>query len=86
MKYYKTKRAAEDAAEENNYLLGQKMMPPYSSLPITSLTVEKAKKHQGFIVVLSYDVFDGGWAEITSNRCPQVELDNYLDIVAPKYL
>ncbi len=47
MKYYTTKREAEDAAEANNYLLGQEMSPPYESYPITSITVEKAKKIKG---------------------------------------
>jgi len=86
MKYYATKREAEDTAEANNYLIGQPMLKPFESYPITSITVEKAKKHQGFVVVLSHDVFDGGWAEITNFRCPQVELNDYLDVVAPPYL
>jgi hypothetical protein len=86
MKYYTTKREAEDAAEKNNYLIGREMVPPFETYPITSITVEKAKKHQGYIVVLSHDVFDGGWAEITNFRCPQVELDNYLDVMIPPYL
>ncbi len=86
MKYYTTKREAEDAAEANNYLIGQGMLKPYESYPITSITVEKAKKNQGFIVVLSHDVFDGGWAETTNFRCPQVSLEDYLEVVAPKYL
>ncbi len=86
MKFYKTKREAEDAAEANNYLIGQEMSPPYDSYPITSITVEKAKKHQGFIVILSNDVFDNGWPETTGFRCPQVELDDYLDVMAPLFL
>ena len=86
MKYYTTKREAEDAAEANNYLLGQEMSPPYESYPITSITVEKAKKNQGFIVVLSHDVFGNGWPETTGFCCPQVELDDYLDVMAPTFL
>lgn len=86
MKYYTTKREAEDAAEANNYLLGQGMLKPFQSYPITSITVEKAKKHQGFIVILSHDVFDGGWPETLGFRCPQVELDDYLSVMAPPYL
>jgi hypothetical protein len=69
MKYYPTKREVEDAAEENNYLIGHQMLKPFETYPITSITIEKAKKHQGFIVVLSHDVFDGGWAEI----CTEIE-------------
>ena len=86
MKYYATKREAEDAAETNNYLIGQELAPPFESYPITSITVEKAKKYQGFIVILSHDVFDGGWPETVGFRCPQVELENYLNVMAPPYL
>ncbi len=86
MKFYTTKREAEDAAEANNYLIGQPMLKPFESYPIKSITVEKAKKHQGFIVVLSHDVFDGGWPETTGFRCVQIDLDDYLDVVAPPYL
>jgi hypothetical protein len=86
MKYYLTKQEAEDAAEQYNYLLGQKMLKPYESYPITSITVEKAKKNQGFIVILSHDVFDGGWPEITGFRCPQVELDDFLNVTTTPFL
>ena len=86
MKYYPTKFEADIVANQNQHPIGQKLSPPFSSYPITSITVEKAKKHQGYIVVLSHDVFDGGWAEITNFRCPQVELDDYLDVMIPPYL
>ncbi len=86
MKYYKTKEQAEIAAFENHYLLGQEMAPPFETYPIQSITVEKSKIHQGFIVVLSHDVFDGGWPETVGFRCPQVELDDYLNVMAPPYL
>jgi hypothetical protein len=86
MKYYATKREAEDAAEANNYLIGQEMAPPFESYPITSITCEKAKSNFGFIVVLSHDIYDNGWPETTGFRCPQVELDNYLNVMAPPYL
>ena len=86
MKYYLTKREAEHVAEKNNYLIGQAMAPPFESYPITSMTIEKSKKHQGFIIVLSHDIFDGGWPETVGFRCPQVELDDYLNVMAPPYL
>ena len=86
MKYYKTKQEAELAAEENNYLIGQRLLHPYSALPITSITIEKAKRHQGFIVILSHDIFDGGWPEVTNQRCPQVELNYYLSFPVLKFL
>ena len=86
MKYYETKREAEDAADANNDLIGQQMLKPYESYPITSITVEKNPCGLGFIVVLSHDVFDGGWPETTNFRCPQVELNDYLDVVVPPYL
>jgi hypothetical protein len=86
MKYYATKREAEVAAEANNYLIGQELAPPFETYPITSITVEKAKKHKGFIVVLSHDIFDGGWPELTGFKCPQIKLDDYLNKMAPLYL
>lgn len=86
MKYYKTKEQAEIAAFENQYLIGQEMAPPYDSFPITSITVEKALKHQGFIIVLSHDIFDAGWPELTGFKCPIIELDDYLNVMAPPYL
>ena len=86
MKYYKTKEQAEIAAFENHYLIGQEMAPPYESFAITSITVEKALKHQGFIILLSHDIFDGGWPELTEFKCPMIELNDYLSIMAPPYL
>ena len=86
MRYYKTKRAAEDAAGKQNHLIGQHMLPPYSALPITSITVEKVKTNQGFIVMLSHEVFDNGWPEITSFICPQLELNDYILMTSSKSL
>lgn len=84
MENYLSHETAKKLAKQYNKLIGQPMPYPYSGLPITSITVEKNKTSQGFSVILSHDIYDGGWPEVTGFKCPQVDLLYYLDI--PKFL
>ncbi len=78
MKVHLTQDIAERIAKRYTHLIGKPMLDPYEGLPITSITVEKSKTTQGFDIILSHDIFDGGWPEVTGFKCPQTELLSYL--------
>lgn len=84
MENHLAKQTADKLAQEYIKLIGQPMPYPYSALEITSITVEKNKNSKGFSVILSHDIFDGGWPEVTNFSCPQVDLLSYLEI--PEFL
>jgi hypothetical protein len=84
MKYYKYKEEAELFAEYYTHLIGQYFPEPYQNLDITAITVEKSKFHQGYEVILSHDIFESGNPELTGYKCPTIELNAYLKIMASK--
>jgi hypothetical protein len=73
-----TLEEANELAKEHANLIGKPLPNPYSGLSITSITVEKNKKSKGFSVILSHDIYDNGWPEVTGFRCPQIDLLTYL--------
>lgn len=73
-----TQSAAIKLAKHYSNLIGNDLPFPFTGWEISSITVEKDKHGKGFSVILSHDIFDGGWPETAGHICPQIDIFTFL--------